>query len=134
MYLAYNGKTIHWNIVHLMICFLLIARIISYENILIWGISKNCFTINYIADKKYVMCLCWHIGIFPRFIPRKSDSHAGFDNSEMIKKLMIYIIVQKLIRWIHFLYVFLWNPSNFIHFSTILKSLFRTVAFNPKDH
>ena len=109
---------------YLMICNLkkYTTRIIRNENILLWGISKNFLTIDYIDDKEYVMCVCWHIGIFPGFIQLKSDIHEVFDNSEMVKKPMISIIVQKLIRGIHFLHVFLWNPSNFIHFSTILKT------------
>ena len=94
-------------------------RVLKIIKIFSFGFSTNRVII---YDKKRFMCLCWRIGISPRFIPRKSDSHEGFDNNEMIKKLMIYPIVQKLMKWIHFLHVFLWNPSNFIHFATITKT------------
>ena len=116
---------------HDMWCTKSTRRVLKVMKIFWFGFSKNWVVLH---DKKHFMCLCWQIGITPRFIPRKSDSHEGFDNSEMIKKLMIYIIVRKLIRWIRFLHVFLWNPSNFIHFYCILKPIFRIVAFNPKDH
>ena len=120
---------------HDMWCTKNTLRVSKFIEIFWFGFSKHCFIID---DKKQFMGLCWRIGISPRFITRNGDSYVGFDNIEMIEKLMIYPVMQKLIRWIHFFPCFCGiHQISFIFIQSwkpILRTVRRVFNFNQQQN